>query len=366
MWAPCFLICEFDLTMFAGEATLFKVYVRYGRQIAHKAVHRGQKVGLGARNELGEREASVGEQKRAATVGELVRQARRRAGLSLADLAQRVGCARSHLSQVENAKRNAGEELVSRLEEGLGLPAGVLGAAAGLSRAPDALRQRVSDLEEQTAAARRLAEILRASGVGDDGAIRGSLDVAHRTGELRRLVATIAPERGGSGAAERSPEAGGGKGLEGGGAVPLASAMPRLVPLVNRVAAGALSEFTDLGYPARVADEYVRTGDVQDPDAFAARVTGDSMEPDYREGDVVVFSPAAGAGNGDDCFVRLEPDHETTFKRAYFERDGRGREVVRLQAINPVYPARVVRREQVAGLYPAVSVVRKVGRARDG
>jgi len=37
---------------------------------------------------------------------------------------------------------------------------------------------------------------------------------------------------------------------------------------------------------------------------------------------------------------------------------------VRLQAINPAYPGRVVRREEVAGLYPAVSVMRRVGRGK--
>lgn len=330
----------------------------------------------------------MGEQDK--VVGELIRAARRRGRLSLAEVAERVGCGRSHLSQIENAKRNAGEELLGRLEGALGLSAGSLVAAAGLSRAPEVLKQRVSDLEERTGAARRLAEILRGSGVDSGGTIRGALDVAHRSGELERLVQTIAPETGkdskagkqdvtsGRDETSKRSEKGGGKSVKaggagapigqsadrwhGGGAVPVGRAMPRVVPLINRVAAGSLAEFTDLGYPARVADEYVRTLDVDDPDAFAARVTGDSMEPEYHEGDVVVFSPAQAAASGDDCFVRLEPDAESTFKRVFFEKDGRGREVVRLQAINPAYPARVVRREDVGGVYPAVSVVRRVGR----
>lgn len=308
-------------------------------------------------------------------VGALVRAARRRANLSLEDLAQRVGCGRAHLSQIENAKRHASPELLVRLEEGLGLAAGWLVAAAGISRAPEVVRDHIDDLEKRTAAARRLAEILRGSGVDGAGTIRGSLDIAHRSGELERLVAAISPERG-------KPDATGGGGTQRAGAgqpphhgrtarerpeagaMRLDLAIPRLVPLINRVAAGQLAEFTDLGYPARVADEYVRTSDLDDPDAFAARVTGDSMVPDYREGDVVVFSPSLAPASGDDCFVRLEPDHETTFKRAFFEKDARGRDAVRLQAINPAYPPRVVRRELVAGLYPAVSVVRRVGRGK--
>jgi len=131
------------------------------------------------------------------------------------------------------------------------------------------------------------------------------------------------------------------------------------------VAAGYPTEFTDLGYPARVADEYVSVPDVVDPEAFAARVVGDSMAPEYLEGDVVVFSPALSATQGSDCFVRLERDDETTFKRVFFEGvDGEGAaegDLIRLQPLNPRYGARVLAREDVAALYPAISVIRAIG-----
>ena len=136
-----------------------------------------------------------------------------------------------------------------------------------------------------------------------------------------------------------------------------AAALPFEVPVINKVSAGYPQGFTDLGYPARVADEYVRCPDVDDPDAFAARVVGDSMEPAYREGDIVVFSPARAVRNGDDCFARLEPDSDSTFKRVYFEGE-RGEERVRLQPVNSKYAPRVLPRERVAGLYRAVTVVR--------
>jgi SOS-response transcriptional repressor LexA len=100
---------------------------------------------------------------------------------------------------------------------------------------------------------------------------------------------------------------------------------------------------------------------VTDPDAFAARVVGDSMAPVYVEGDIVIFSPARPVKDGADCFARLEPDHETTFKRVYFET-GEG-ERIRLQPLNSAYPPRIVERERVAGLYAAVSVMRAIGAA---
>jgi phage repressor protein C with HTH and peptisase S24 domain len=135
------------------------------------------------------------------------------------------------------------------------------------------------------------------------------------------------------------------------------------VPIINKVAAGYPTEFTDLGYPARVADEYISTPDLYDAQAFAARVVGDSMAPDYREGDVVVFSPERDTPDGADCFVRLDRDNETTFKRVYFERVGE-LERIRLQPINLAYPARTVNREDVAGLYAAAYVVRAVDSMR--
>ena len=65
------------------------------------------------------------------------------------------------------------------------------------------------------------------------------------------------------------------------------------VPVINKVSAGYPKDFTDMSYPPRVADDYVGCPDVQDREAFAARVHGDSMTPKYREGDIVIFSPAA-------------------------------------------------------------------------
>ena len=95
-----------------------------------------------------------------------------------------------------------------------------------------------------------------------------------------------------------------------------------LVPVVNSVQAGYPREFTDLGYPARVADDYVAVPGITDPDAFAARVVGDSMEPAYIEGDIVIFSPLVDATDGTDCFVRLVRDDETTFKRVFVDFSG--------------------------------------------
>jgi phage repressor protein C with HTH and peptisase S24 domain len=213
---------------------------------------------------------------------------------------------------------------------------GALVSVGNLQVMPDDVRREVLSLQSDRSVGRRLAEMLSREGV----------DALHRSGELRKLVERLAPGQG------TESEVGG---------LALAAALPLQAPVINKVAAGYPTEFTDLGYPARVADEYVSVPDVYDADAFAARVVGDSMSPLYHEGDIVVFSPAAATAPGSDCFVRFERDAETTFKRVYFERDAQGREMIRLQPLNASYPPRTVEREEVAGLYAAVYVVRKIG-----
>lgn len=265
------------------------------------------------------------------SVGQIVRAARLRRGWTLMEVAERVGCGKSWLSQIENERRGhpPTEEFLRRLEIALEMESGELVRAAAVQVMPREVKEDVRRLERVGQDARRLVEALRGN---------GGLDGAFANGALKRLVDAIAPQ--------------GGSNVE----------LMRLcaqVPLINKVAAGYPREFTDLGYPARVAEEYVSVPGVTDADAFAARVVGDSMAPQYLEGDVVVFSPEREVVEGSDCFVRLERDGETTFKRVFFEDGGAA---MRLQPLNARYPARVVEREQVAGLYPAVSVIRAVGR----
>lgn len=293
------------------------------------------------------------------TVGAIIRGHRRRLGLTLQKVADLVGCTKGYLSAIENDRRPPDRppstELLSRIEAALRLETGSLVTVGKWQETPEEVRQRVMDLETDRQAARRLAQLLSREGI----------DRLHRSGELRALVDRLeGAHPSGSSARTESRESGRATGPD----LAWRTMLPLRVPLINKVSAGYPTEFTDLGYPARVADEYVSVPDVSDPDAFAARVVGDSMEPQYREGDIVVFSPLAPTRDGSDCFVRFERDAESTFKRIFFEKppgaspDGSGGalERIRLQPLNPRYPPRTVAREEVAGLYAAVYVVRPV------
>lgn len=324
------------------------------------------------------------------TVAQLVRGAREARGLTVAAAAERAGIAKAYLSMIENRKVGPpSAKVLTGLAKALGLDEDNLAAAAAWEAAPAVVRDTVARQAEAVEQAHDLARWLRAATSRKAGGGR-NLDRLFRSGELRKRVAATLGDAGGEGERDGArdgdagattqawPEARGVVGRLAHGHMPAgtphhypltthalhlpgAGGLPG-VPIINKVAAGYPADFTDLGYPAGIADDTIVCPDVHDPDAFAARVVGESMAPDYREGDVVVFSPLADVVDGCDCYARLEPDHEATFKRVFFERDDGGDEPtrIRLVPLNPKYPVKTYPREQVAGLYRAVWSLRRV------
>ncbi|MBO6739077.1 MAG: helix-turn-helix domain-containing protein [Phycisphaerales bacterium] len=289
-----------------------------------------------------DREIAAGSSPPAPVFADQLRELRRRSGLSLAELAERVGCTSSYLSAIECAKkRHPADELIRRIETALGCAPGDLLTLAHWEQTPGPIRADYQVMHDQDQNAKQLARLLSRS------AQQGrSLDDLYASGELRRAIDRVDPP-----STPESHEAGDARSVR----------LANQVPLINKVTAGYPAGFTDLDYPARVADEYIRTPDLSDPDAFAARVVGDSMQPNYREGDIVVFSPAKAIESGSDCFVRFERDAESTFKRVYFETGEQGDELIRIQPINNAYAPKTVPREEIAGLYAGVSVIRAIG-----
>lgn len=300
------------------------------------------------------------------TFATTMRQRRALLKLSLAELADRVGCAKSYLSSIENEHKGPpNDSIIEKLEEALSFGAGELIAKARWDQTPTPIRQDIELLRKRDETARSLARFLSTS--ARKGA---SLDELYASGELRTLIDRIHPDPSshphldqdnGTRGSQRTDVETESDQAQSSSTMRMMSALPMEVPVINKVTAGYPADFTDMGFPARIADEYIRAPDVNDPDAFAARVVGDSMEPNYCEGDIVVFSPAREIIDGMDCFVRLEPDHETTFKRIYFQRDVDGNELIRIQPINNRYPPMTLPRERVAGLYAGVSVTRSIG-----
>ncbi len=273
-------------------------------------------------------------------LGPKLRRQRQRLGMTLDDLAAETGISKPYLSLIETGRvaNPPSDAKLRRLERSLGFTDGELVSQAHLQRTPREVRAMLFKLIQQGAGATNVSEGAKVNGGADvhrqpsrkpslGNAV--DLDEAYVNGVLQQLV-------------DQSV-----------GNVETIAATTQAVPVINKVSAGYPKDFTDLSYPPRVADDYVGCPDVQDRDAFAARVHGDSMRPKYQEGDIVIFSPAAGLKNGDDCFVRFDSG-QTTFKRVFFESDSDGNSVIRLQPRNERYAPQIVPSQEIAGLYKAI------------
>jgi len=79
----------------------------------------------------------------------------------------------------------------------------------------------------------------------------------------------------------------------------------RQIPLIGFAKAGKGGFFDDSGFPAGNGWDEIDVPGVTDPNAYALEITGDSMMPVYREGDIIIVSPAATVRKGDRVVVRL-------------------------------------------------------------
>ena len=80
----------------------------------------------------------------------------------------------------------------------------------------------------------------------------------------------------------------------------------RAVPLIGFAEAGAGGYFDDGGFPVGKGWEEIAFPSVTDEHAYALEISGDSMKPAYRDGDVIVVSPAAAVRKGDRVVVKTK------------------------------------------------------------
>ena len=76
------------------------------------------------------------------------------------------------------------------------------------------------------------------------------------------------------------------------------------VPLLGFDQAGASSHFDDGGFPAGKGWDELALPSIDDEHAFALEISGDQMRPAYRDGDVIVVSPATPIRRGDRVVVK--------------------------------------------------------------
>jgi phage repressor protein C with HTH and peptisase S24 domain len=116
---------------------------------------------------------------------------------------------------------------------------------------------------------------------------------------------------------------------------PKRPAMP--VPLIGLAEAGTGGYFDDGGFPVGSGWDEISFPDVDDEHAYALEISGNSMEPLYRKGDVLIVSPAARLRQGDRVVVKTKAG-EVMAK----ELKRRSSKSVELRSLNPAHKDRVV------------------------
>lgn len=113
-------------------------------------------------------------------------------------------------------------------------------------------------------------------------------------------------------------------------------AAPRAVPLIGFAQAGG-GYFDDGGLPAGEGWDEFAFPAVNDEHAYALEITGQSMEPAYRDGDVIVVSPSAPIRRGDRVVVRTRAGE--VMAKELKRRVGK---TVELKSLNAQHPDRTL------------------------
>ena len=100
--------------------------------------------------------------------------------------------------------------------------------------------------------------------------------------------------------------------------------------------------FVHAGYPNSadyMSDEFVEADESTSDLTYALRVVGDSMEPLFHNGDLILVDPTVNPKPGDYVIARILRDDESTFKKLRFKGlDKDGNQIMELVPLNPDYP----------------------------
>jgi phage repressor protein C with HTH and peptisase S24 domain len=116
----------------------------------------------------------------------------------------------------------------------------------------------------------------------------------------------------------------------------------RSVPLIGFAEAGAGGYFDDGGFPVGKGWDEIAFPAVSDENAYALEISGDSMLPAYRDGDVILVSPAAPVRRGDRVVVKSKTG-EVMVK----ELKRQTAKIVELKSLNADHPERSLAADEV-------------------
>jgi phage repressor protein C with HTH and peptisase S24 domain len=115
------------------------------------------------------------------------------------------------------------------------------------------------------------------------------------------------------------------------------------VPLLGLAQAGNSGHFDDSGFPTGKGWGEVALPSAGDEHAYALEISGDSMRPVYRDGDIIIVSPGTAIRRGDRVVVRTTGG-EVLVK----ELKRRTTRTLELQSLNPAHADRTLDADDVA------------------
>lgn len=118
------------------------------------------------------------------------------------------------------------------------------------------------------------------------------------------------------------------------------------IPVIGFAQAGAKGFFDEEGYPKGDSWNEVNFPEFdvnEDDDIYALQISGDSMEPLYRQGDVLVVSPRAKTRVGDRVVIKTT-DGEVMAKEIAKQNTAR----VEIKSLNPDHENRKIPKDNIA------------------
>jgi phage repressor protein C with HTH and peptisase S24 domain len=114
------------------------------------------------------------------------------------------------------------------------------------------------------------------------------------------------------------------------------------VPLIGFAEAGSGGYFDDGGFPAGKGWDEIPFPAVEDEHAYALEISGNSMQPAYRDGTIIIVAPSAPIRRGDRVVVKTK-NGEVMAK----ELKRKTAKTLELKSLNPEHDDRVLATDQV-------------------
>jgi phage repressor protein C with HTH and peptisase S24 domain len=115
------------------------------------------------------------------------------------------------------------------------------------------------------------------------------------------------------------------------------------IPVLAYAQAGGAGKFDDTGCPSGSGWDEIEFPDIADPKVYALEISGESMAPLYRDGDVIIVSPQAPIRRGDRVVLRTKAGELMTK-----ELQRRSARRIDLGPVNPAFPDLSLAAEDIA------------------